>query len=76
MSLTLKQRAAVNVLKTFVGVLVATLGFCLVFMYVPIDILINVSAGSCLVFSIYMLYQVEVSKLEMAESLKKLNNVK
>jgi uncharacterized membrane protein YccF (DUF307 family) len=76
MSLTLKQRAAVNVLKTFVGMMVAAVAFFLVFMYVPIDILCDVLTGSCLVFSTYMLYQLEVSKLEMKESLKKLNETK
>jgi len=45
-------------------------------MYVPVNILINVFSGSCLVFCIYCIYQMEVSKLEMAESLKKLNEIK
>jgi uncharacterized membrane protein YccC len=76
MSLTLKQRAAVNVLKTFVGTMVAAVAFFLALMYVPVNILLNVLAGSALVFCIYMLYQVEVSKLEMKESLDKLNKIK
>jgi len=76
MSLTLKQRAAVNVFKTFVVMLVAAMVFCFALMYVPANILINVFSGSCLVFTIYCIYQIEVSKLEMAESLKKLNEIK
>ena len=76
MSLTLKQRAAVNVLKVFLTMLVASAAFFLALMYVPVNILINVFSGSCLVFCIYCIYQMEVSKLEMAESLKKLNDVK
>ena len=76
MSLTLKQRAAVNVLKVFLSMLVAVVVVLTAFMYVPTDILIDVFSGSCLVFCIYCIYQMEVSKLEMAESLKKLNDIK
>jgi len=76
MSLTLKQRAAVNVLKVFLTMLVAVVVALTAFMYVPTDILIDVFSGSCLVFCIYCIYQMEVSKLEMAESLKKLNDIK
>jgi hypothetical protein len=76
MSLTLKQRAAINVIKTFVVMLVAVVALLTAFMYVPTDILIDVFSGSCLVFTIYCIYQMEVSKLEMAESLKKLNDIK
>lgn len=76
MSLTLKQRAAVNVLKVFSSMLVAVVVVLTAFMYVPTDILIDVFSGSCLVFCIYCIYQMEVSKLEMAESLKKLNDIK
>ena len=71
MTLTLKQRAALNVAKKFTFAMTLALLVVLGFYLIPVDIAYQALCLAFLAFCVYNLYKIEVSSLESKEALSK-----
>jgi hypothetical protein len=73
MKLSLKLKALLITTGMFAGAIIVVNLIRFIFQNVSIEVLINVAGTGIIVFFMYMLYQITLSRLEYQETLKKLN---
>ena len=73
--MTLKQNALLQTTGLIAGIITISLCTNLIITYFSVDILVYAGSATIMGLLIYTIYSVVLSRLEYAESLKKLSNI-